>query len=289
MKTRMLLLVLLAIPLVSCRAPVSQKLSHEGGSVCSNSHVLDYRVWLPDGYEEDDREYPLLVWFHGGGDNEYSWGREGKIGEIVHARVAAGELGPFIVLSPSYGSFSPVYRTGEKLLMDTVLPEVRETYRVNDVTVAYGHSLGGLSALIAVLRNPRAFSAAVIASPFLFDTTPWDTPEAKKAYGEKYGDRFLQQWRYQLDMEFDSREEFAEWDPFSLARASRPAKGLDLLLTVGDRDPLGIYPHVGHFRSVLEENGVAHEWYVQEGVGHGTVEDPYLMDWLNERAYGDGE
>jgi hypothetical protein len=53
---------------------------------------------------------------------------------------------------------------------------------------------------------------------------------------------------------------------------------------VGDNDNLGLYPHNTHLHEVMDHCRVAHEWYVQQGVGHGTVEDPRLMDWLNERA-----
>lgn len=285
MKTRLLLLLVSFMPLASCRLGVSEILDHEGGTVCSNSLELDYRVWLPEGYQDSAQTYPLLVWFHGGGESEYGWGREGRVGEIVHERVKRGELQPFVVVSPSYGMFTPVYRTGERLLLEDVLPEVRRKYRVNDVTVAFGHSMGGLSATMIALRHPEAFDAVVAASPFFFDSTPWDTTEQKNAYDRKYGDRFLARWRYQLKMEFHSREEFTEWDPFSLARAMRGPLGFDYLLTVGDKDTLGIYPHVRHFHDVLLEQGLAHDWDVQEGVGHGTVEATTLMDWLNDKAH----
>ncbi|MBZ0135741.1 MAG: alpha/beta fold hydrolase [Planctomycetes bacterium] len=284
MKTRMLLLLIAALSVGSCRLAVSEKLNHEGGSVCSNSLELDYRVWLPEGYEDGAESYPLLVWFHGGGESEYGWGRKGRIGEIVHERVKRGELQPFIVVSPSYGAFAPVYRTGERLLLERVLPSVREKYRVNEVTVAFGHSMGGLSATMIALRHPEVFRAVVAASPFFFDSTPWDTPEQKTAYDSAYGDRFLARWRYEVGMKFDSRADFAGWDPFSLVRARQGPLGFDYLLTVGDKDSLGIYPHVQHFHEVLQEQGMEHEWYVQEGTGHGTVEALRLMDWLNDRA-----
>lgn len=287
MKTRLLLL-LLPVLVVSCRAGVSQKLTHEGGTVRSNSLELDYRVWLPEGYAESERNYPLLVWFHGGGENEYGWGREGRIGEIVHERVTKGALQPFIVVSPSYGTFTPVFRTGEKLLLEKVLPEVRKNYRVNNVTVAFGHSMGGLSVMMVAMRNPDVFDAVVAASPFFMDTTPWDTPEQKAAYEAERGSTFAQQWRYELKMEFDSRDEFEEWDPFTLARNWQGPPGFALLLTTGDEDPLGVYAHMQLFHEVLNKRAIEHEWYVQPGVGHGTVEDPHLMDWLNERANGDG-
>lgn len=276
---------LLGLGLSGCRLPVSERLEHTGGEVSNYNFTLDYEVWLPQGYDESpERTYPLLVWFHGGGDNELSWGREGKIGEIVQDRVTKGELQPFIVVSPSAGTFTPVFRTYERLLLENVLPDVKQRYRTNGEIVAFGHSMGGLSALMVTLRHPDLFDATVAASPFGFDSTPWDTPEQKQAYGEKYGDTFLRQYRYQLEKNFNSREEYDEWAPFSLVRRDGMERPKNLLLTIGDKDPLGLYPHVKLLHDVMLENGVEHEWYVQEGVGHGTVEDPRLMDWLSEHV-----
>ncbi|MCA8913175.1 MAG: alpha/beta hydrolase, partial [Planctomycetes bacterium] len=174
------LFALLSLALASCRLPVAEGLQHTGGEAGNYNFTLDYQVWLPDGYDKNpDKTYPLLVWFHGGGENELGWGRKGKIGDIVRERTTKGELQPFIVVSPSAGAFLPVFRTYERLLLEDVLPSVEKNYRLNGTVVAFGHSMGGLSALMVSLRHPDLFKGVVVASPFVFDTTPWDTPEEK--------------------------------------------------------------------------------------------------------------
>jgi enterochelin esterase-like enzyme len=285
-KARILIPALLVLLLLAaCRAPLVPDLTYEGGSVTDYNLTLDYAVWLPDGYEnEPTRKYPVLVWFHGAGENELGWGREGRIGGIVHKRVRRGELQPFIIVSPSAGKFKPLLRTYEHLLIDKVLPDVARKYRTNGITVGFGHSMGGLSALIVALRNPTLFKAVVVASPFTFDTTPWDKPEDQAAYGEKYGDRFLHRYRQEIAERFASREKYDEWAPWSLVRAMNGPFPCELLVTVGDRDELGLLTHISHFHEVLVQKGIRHEWHIQANVGHGTVEDPRLMDWLNERA-----
>ena len=284
MKPVLWMSVLAMVIVGGCRLPVSDALKHEGGSVTDFNMTVDYEVWLPEGYEKDTtREYPVLVWFHGGGENELGWGREGRIGTIVRDRVAKGAIQPFIVVSPSAGTFQPIFRTYDKLLVEYILPDVEKRYRTNGTTVGFGHSMGGLSALIVALKHPGLFKGVVVSSPFVYDTCPWDSAEQKAAFDSEYGGRFVRRWRYQVGMNFDSREEYDEWSPYSLLR-SGVNPGCPLLLTVGDQDPLGLYANNMNLHEVMAAQNIEHEWYVQEGVGHGTVEDARLMDWLNEQA-----
>lgn len=283
-----LLPLLLLLLLAACRAPLSGKITSEAGHSGDEHPVLDYRVYLPPGYEnEPGRRYPLLVWFHGGGENENGWGREGKIGEIVHDRTVRGELQPFIVLSPSAGPFTPLWFGYEKRFFNETLPQVQQQYRTNGKVLAFGHSLGGLSALIALLRNPGVFDAACIASPFVFDTSAWESKERRAWFEKTFGEAgFPARYRRNQRKYFDAEAKFKQWDPFALIRAGEARRLPPLLLTCGDKDPLGLWPHAVHLHERLDEYGARHDWLPQNGHGHGTVEDPRLTDWLNAKAGG---
>ncbi len=290
-RATILALAFAALALGACRSPMSDKLVSEFGRSGDDHRTLEYRVYLPPDYSKDTtRTYPLLVWFHGGGEDEDGWGRVGKIGEIVQDREHKGELSKFIVLSPSAGKFTPIWFGYEKRLIEETLPAVQRRYRTNGHVLAFGHSMGGLSLLMVLLRNPGLFEAACVASPFVYDTSPWETKERRAWFQNTFpGTRFESEYRNNQRKYFDSAQDLALWDPYTLIREKGPAsKWPPVLLTCGDRDSLGLWPHTLHLHEVMQQAGIAHDWLPQLGVGHGTVEDPRLMDWLSEKAAQEG-
>jgi enterochelin esterase-like enzyme len=280
-------LAVLALLAGACRVPLSEGLTSQAGRSGDDHRAIDYRVYLPPGYEsEPEARYPLLVWFHGGGENEDGWGRRGRIGEIAHARMASGNLQKFIVLAPSAGSFTPIWFGYERRLIEQTIPEVQAAYRCNGTVVAFGHSMGGLSLLMVGLRNPDAFDAMCVASPFVFDTHAWETPERRRWFEQKFGSGgFVSRYRQNQRKYFDEFDQFARWDPITLIRTRGGSVRLPpLLLTSGDRDNLGLWPHNLHLHELMLAHGIDHDWLPQPGVGHGTVEEPALMRWLDLQA-----
>jgi len=288
LKTILLPLLIVATLLVtSCRAPMSGRLVSEHGKSGDDHRTIEYRVYLPPGYaKEPQKKYPLLVWFHGGGENENGWGRVGRIGEIVDDRTRKGELQEFIVLAPSAGSFTPLWFGYESRLIKETIPAIEQQYRTNGVVVAFGHSMGGLSLLMVGLRNPQAFDALCVASPFVYDTSAWESPERRAWFEKEFPNtRFASNYRQNQRKYFDTPQDFAKWDPYSMIRTGAAELQLPpLLLTCGDKDNLGLWPHTLHLHNVMTESGITHEWLPQAEVGHGTVETPALMDWLNKQA-----
>ncbi|PJJ83416.1 alpha/beta hydrolase-fold protein [Mucilaginibacter auburnensis] len=59
-------------------------------------------VYLPPGYEKGSTKYPVLYLQHGWGENETSWGIQGKAGIIMDNMIAEGRVKPFIVVM-AYG------------------------------------------------------------------------------------------------------------------------------------------------------------------------------------------
>jgi enterochelin esterase-like enzyme len=59
-------------------------------------------VYTPPGYEKGNTKYPVLYLQHGWGENETSWGVQGKTNLIMDNMIASGRIKPFIVVM-TYG------------------------------------------------------------------------------------------------------------------------------------------------------------------------------------------
>src|SRR5215204_175577 len=59
-------------------------------------------VYTPPGYEKGSTKYPVLYLQHGWGENETSWGIQGKANLIMDNMIAEGRIKPFIVVM-AYG------------------------------------------------------------------------------------------------------------------------------------------------------------------------------------------
>jgi enterochelin esterase-like enzyme len=59
-------------------------------------------VYTPPGYEKGSAKYPVLYLQHGWGENETSWGIQGKTNLIMDNLIAEGKIKPFIVVM-AYG------------------------------------------------------------------------------------------------------------------------------------------------------------------------------------------
>jgi predicted alpha/beta superfamily hydrolase len=59
-------------------------------------------VYTPPGYEKGNTKYPVLYLQHGWGENETSWGIQGKANLIMDNLIAEGKIKPFIVVM-AYG------------------------------------------------------------------------------------------------------------------------------------------------------------------------------------------
>jgi len=68
-------------------------------------------VYTPPGYEEGKTKYPVLYLQHGWGENETTWGLQGRANLIMDNMIAEGRIKPFIVVM-TYGMTNTGGRPG---------------------------------------------------------------------------------------------------------------------------------------------------------------------------------
>jgi len=124
-------------------------------------------VYTPAGYDtRTDEKYPVLYLLHGGGEDERSWGTQGKTDLIMDNLIAAGKAKPMLVVMldgnmPSAGFNADALKAFEAELMQAVIPFVEDNYRVRkeaDSRALAGLSMGGIQTLYAGLYHTDLFA-----------------------------------------------------------------------------------------------------------------------------------
>jgi enterochelin esterase-like enzyme len=131
-------------------------------------------VYLPQGYDGSDADYPLLVdlaGFTGSGLKHVGWQ---AFGESVPQRLdrlrAEGQLGPVIAAFPDgFSSLggnqyldSPIFGRWEVFLLEELIPRLESSFRLRRGgrhRAVFGKSSGGYGALVQGMRHGREWCA----------------------------------------------------------------------------------------------------------------------------------
>lgn len=149
----------------------------EQGSYASSvtARQEPYRVYLPPGYEQQDRRYPVLYLLHGWPYDESHWDVLG-VDERADAGIVNGSMNPFIIVLPGADSGGLYVTTSggpgsfEEQLVNELMPHVDATYRTvqtREARAIGGISRGGVWALEIAFRHPDAFGVVGAHSPAL--------------------------------------------------------------------------------------------------------------------------
>jgi predicted alpha/beta superfamily hydrolase len=137
-------------------------------------HLL---VYLPNGYAAGEGAYPVVYLLDGPSNFKHTVG-------ILHGLAESGRIPrPIVVgisngdrwrdLTPSASPDAPTSGGSDRFLeflASELVPWVDERYRTTGFRVLWGHSLGGLFALYALITAPEVFDGYVALSPSL----EWD-------------------------------------------------------------------------------------------------------------------
>lgn len=161
--------------------------------------TISYNVYLPAGYPEPGRRYPVLYLLHGRGDTMSAWTR---VAGDLDALIAGGEIPPVIAIMPDAPSSSRASyyvdsaydgadpgRKVETAFVRDLVPHVDATYRTlvgRFGRAIAGYSMGGYGALRYSLVYPELFGASIVLSPAVYvPTSPKDSSTREfGAFGE---------------------------------------------------------------------------------------------------------
>ncbi len=156
-------------------------------------------VVLPPGYDDAPTlRYPVIYLLHAWGAGPDSWlGRDGyeglRVPDAVAAAVAAGRIGPVIVVLPDArtalgGSWYTNSATGgawEDFLAADLVAHVDATYRTipdRQARGIAGQSMGGYGALRVAIDRPDVFgSVLAMSAPNLVEPNPFGADAARAA------------------------------------------------------------------------------------------------------------
>ena len=160
-------------------------------SKSTNTSRVAY-VYTPPGYENGKKKYPVLYLQHGWGENETSWGIQGRANLIMDNMIAEGKTQPFIVVMtygmtntgarpgagprpaaasgtaapagaarPAGGMASMIANNGfQTVLVDELVPYVDSHFRTiakRDGRAMAGLSMGAAETKVITLAKPEVF------------------------------------------------------------------------------------------------------------------------------------
>lgn len=231
------------------------------------SRPVRYCAFLPASFDTDKtRQYPVLYYLHGLGDNEQSLLNSGGW-DLIEDMRRTGKVGDFIVLAPNGGhTFFMNSADGkiryEQFLTKEFMPQMEKKYR-GDGTRAKrgitGVSMGGYGALRIALKYPQQFAAASAQMPALIAEIPQNfvaggPGSPASMMGDIFGDP--------IDRAFFERNSV-----FHYAKTAPAAelKRLKIYFNVGNNDDYGFEQGGEKLHQLLDSRGIANEFHIYAG------------------------
>lgn len=140
-----------------------------------------YAIYLPPGYEQSEREYPVLYLLHGAGDDQTGWIQFGEVQHIADKAIREGTATAMIIVMPDAdtgrrGYFNDVNNEWryEDFFFEELMPLVESKYRIRKqkrYRAIAGLSMGGGGTFFYAMHRPDLFSSACPLSAAVRNTS----------------------------------------------------------------------------------------------------------------------
>ncbi|HEX8892327.1 MAG TPA: alpha/beta hydrolase family protein [Terriglobales bacterium] len=226
-----------------------------------------YCAFLPASFDTDKtKQFPVLYYLHGLGDNEQSLLNTGGW-DLIEDMRRTGKVGDFVVLSP-YGGHTFFMNSAdgkiryEDFLTKEFMPQMEKKYRVRSTRAQRGItgvSMGGFGALRLAFKYPQQFEAVSAQMPALVAEVPQDfvgggpgSPAAMlgDVFGNPIDPSFLER---------NSVFHFAKNDP------APELKRLKVYVNVGNNDDYGFEQGAQKLHQLLDSRGIRNEFHIYPG------------------------
>jgi S-formylglutathione hydrolase FrmB len=258
-------------------------------------HPVHYCVYLPASYDAGAnqlpaRNYPVLYYLHGLGDNERTLFNGGGWTLLDDLR-QQHKMGEFLIAAPEgdrtfYINSSDGSVRYSDFFLQEFIPLIEKKYRIGkgrENRAISGISMGGYGALRFAFAHPEMFSAVSAQSAALITESPQELDAAARS-GAPMGKL--------LSIVFGNPIEAAHWkanSPFDLARRNQTGlRKVAIYFNCGQDDNYGFEKGAAALHGELEKEGIKHEYHPYPG-DHSL---PYFLAHFTEvmefhsRAFG---
>ncbi|TKG89652.1 esterase family protein [Puteibacter caeruleilacunae] len=237
-----------------------------------NSELLKkdvrYSIYLPEGYEQSNRSYPVLYLLHGYTDDETGWTQFGEVQHIADKAIDSGEATSMIIVMPNaevtwYCNDYRMEYPYEDMFIKELIPFIEKNYRVHrkkQFRAVAGLSMGGWGALKFSMKYSEQFSACVAFSAAIYTDN-----QLMNYTQEKYDYRFGFLFGKGLTGKKRLTEEWKNQQVIYLAEnlSVNKLKSVRYYIDCGDDDILCLGNAELHAK--LNEKRIPHEFRVRDG------------------------
>lgn len=146
----------------------------EGQRVYSRhlTYDVNYAVYLPPGYNDTERRYPVVYLLHGYTDDETAWIQFGEIQNSADKGINEGVIPPMIIVMPDakgtwYINNFDGSEAYEDFFIEEFIQHIDKTFRTRadkEFRAVSGLSMGGYGSLIYTMKHPDLFSSCAAFS-----------------------------------------------------------------------------------------------------------------------------